>query len=208
MSAAPRTGAPALPAWPGPTSSLPLHRWWRLDWRFLIPSSEWEVIGCAGEVDEALREALPLVASRIEDVASDSDRVGRAGTCDLVVLVQPTRTELRSAVTALRPGGWMYVEVRRTVALRGPRSLMGWRRACVRSGLEDVAAHWHSPDLAGTTRMVAVEAGTAIRAVTGGPRTTRSRLRGAALEVLLRLRLLSAVVPAGSVVGRRPHGSA
>jgi hypothetical protein len=208
MNAAPGTGTPALPAGPGPTSSLPLHRWWRLDWRFLIPSSEWEVIGYAGRVDEELRQALPLLASRVEDVAPESGRVGPTGTCDVVVLVQPTHTELRSALRALRPGGWLYVEVRRTVALRGPRSLMGWRRACVRSGLEDVAAHWHSPDLAGTARMVAVDAGTAIRAMTGGARTTRSRLRGAALEALLRLRLLPAVVPGGSVVGRRPYGCA
>jgi hypothetical protein len=205
--------SPLTPAGPAPTTGersepepggLLLHRWRRLDWHFLLPSSEWTRIACGGRVDDELGRALPLLAPEVHEVASAADWSALSGSCDVVVLVEPTPAQLALAVAALRPGGWLYAEVRRALRSSGPRSLLGWRRALVRAGLEQVAVHWHAPGLADTQRIISVDAAVAVRHALGGHESFLKRLRAAVTEVPLRCGLFPVVVPEGSVIGRRP----
>jgi hypothetical protein len=181
-----------------------LHRWRRLDWRFLFPSTEWTRVACAGAVDDELREALPLLGPEVHEPRSAADWMSLAGSCDVVVLIDPTPEQLRLAVGALRPGGWLYAEVRRALRPSGPRSLLGWRRAFVRAGLEPVSAHWHTPGLAGTERIISVDAATAVRHALRGQGGLLRRVRAGVMDLVLLCRLFPVVVPEGSVVGRRP----
>ena len=200
----PLPGAAPAGGLPEGEPGLLLHRWRRLDWRFLVPSVEWTRIACAGAVDDELRAALPLVAPQVHEPTTAADWSALSGTCDVVVLVAPTPAQVQLAVTALRPGGWVYAEVRRTLRLSGPRSLLGWRRAFVHAGLDRVEAHWHAPGLTDTQRVVSVDATTAVRHALGGQGGLSRRVRAVVTEVLLRCRLFPVAVPEGSVVGRRP----
>jgi hypothetical protein len=187
-------------------AGLLLHRWRRLDWRFLLPSAEWTRVACAGAVDDELLEALPLLGPEVCAPDSAADWNSLSGSCDVVVLVEPTAAQLAHAVGALRPGGWLYAEVRRDLRSSGPRSLLGWRRAFVGAGLDPVSAHWHAPSPVGTERMISVDATTAVRHALRGRGGLLRRFRAGVMDLLLFCRLFPVVVPEGSVVGRRPPG--
>ncbi|MGY1636651.1 hypothetical protein ACI78V_08345 [Geodermatophilus sp. SYSU D00742] len=200
---------PAEPAAAGggslsPPPALLLHRWRRLDWRFLLPVPDVGRLAVGGRVDDGLRDALPLLAGEVHEVTSVAGWSALPGNCDVVVLVRPTVPELGRAAAALRPGGWLYAEVRRDLRGRGPRSLAGWHRALERLGLDDVAAHWHAPDLATTSRIVSLQDRTAVRhALDDHDRGRLGDLRSGLATVLLGAGLLPLLVPEGSVVGRR-----
>jgi hypothetical protein len=180
-----------------------------LDWRFLLPTDAYARVACAGAVDQALREALPLLAGEVHEPAEPSDWRALAGRCDVVVLVEPTPAQFRAAVGALRPGGWLYTEVRRTPRASGPRSLVGWRRAAVRAGLVEVCAHWHAPDLTEPQRIISLDAPMALRHALRRPSGgVRSLLRAGLVRTLVATGLFPLAVPAGSVTGQRPGGTA
>ena len=188
--------------------SLLLHAWRRLDWRFLLPTDAYARVACGGAVDQALREALPLLAGEVHEPATPSDWRALAGTCDVVVLVEPTAAQFRAAVGALRPGGWLYAEVRRTARTSGPRSLVGWRRAAVRAGLVEVCAHWHAPSLTAPLRIVSLDAPAALRHALRRPSGgIGSLLRAALVRTLVATGLFPLAVPTGSVIGQRPGGT-
>jgi hypothetical protein len=188
------------------STALQLHRWRRLDWRWLLPVPEVGDVVLAGPADALLVDALPLLGSSVHRVERREDWSAVAGSADLVVLVQPGDADLRGAVAALRPGGWVYAEVRRDLrAPRGRRTLLGHRAALRRAGLVDVTAHWHAPDFASCSRIVALEDRTVVRDALGRHQVVRF---GAALSLAgrtaLRLGLFPLAVREGSLVGRRP----
>ncbi|WP_369131774.1 hypothetical protein [Modestobacter sp. I12A-02662] len=190
---------------PSPTGETPLRAWHRLDWRFLLPECEPQVIACAGALDDDLVSGLPLIAPTVHTVTSPAGWAALAGTCDLVVLASPAPADLRPAAAALRPGGWLYAEVRRgRPSTRAPWTVRGWQRALRRAGLAEVAAHWHVPTIATSSRVIALDARVVLRDVL---LRTRRRRFGTALSLAaraaLRLGLVPVLVPEGSVVGRR-----
>jgi hypothetical protein len=193
--------APETPA----AQVLDLHRWRRLDWRFLLPTGTLDRIACGGAVDEELRAALPLLTPDIREPRDAAEWGGLAGSCDAVVLVRPTRDQLPPALAALRPGGWLYAEVARRTPIARPATVAGWRAAFIRAGLQDVSAYWHLPGPHGPSALVALDAGTALRHLVGRHgegrlSASRARLAGALLDV----RLLAHAIEEGAVAGRRP----
>lgn len=197
------TVVPAAPD--GAAADLLLHRWRRLDWRFLVPLETPARVACAGEVDDDLRVALPLLAPAVHRARSAADWEALSGRCDVVVLTRPDAAQLVPAVRALRPGGWLYVEVSRDRVRPRPRSVAGWRRALETQGLEDVTAYWHTPGLGDTRRIVPLDAAPAVRHALAEHRDSPAdALRGAVLRCLHTVGALPLVVPAGSVTGRRP----
>ncbi len=202
---APSGAVDAAAAAPSPAGGTPLRAWHRLDWRFLLPSCEPQVIACAGALDEDLVSGLPLIAPTVHTVTSPAGWAALAGACDLVVLASPAPADLGPAVAALRPGGWLYAEVHRgRPSSRGPWTVRGWQRAVRRAGLDEVAAHWHVPTIATSSRIIALDARVVLRDVL---LRTRRRRFGTALSLAaraaLRLGLVPLLVPEGSVVARR-----
>lgn len=185
---------------------LPLHLWRRLDWRYLLPVHRVGDVVLAGPADDLLEAALPLLGTSSCRIERREDWPSVREAADVVVLVQPDDDDLRGAVAALRPGGWVYAEVRRDFRLpRGQRSLVGRRRAWRRAGLVDVAAHWHAPDFATCSRIVDLDQHTVVRNALGRHQAVRF---GAALSLAgrtaLRLGLFPLAVREGSLLGRRP----
>jgi hypothetical protein len=157
-------------------------------------------------VDEDLMSGLALLGCPVHRVASAAAWADVSGQCEVVLLVRPSREEFQAAVAAVRPDGWVCVEVRRARPWgRGPRTLHGWRREFERAGLADVAAYWHVPDIATSSRIVSLDAPATVRDVLLRHRKVRF---GRALSLLarlaLRLGLLPLALPEGSLVGRRP----
>ena len=193
-----------------PSAALPLHRWRRLDWRFLVPTLQTAGVACAGDVDEELLAALPLLDPQVHRIREHGDWDRVAGACSVVVLVSPDRQDVHAAAVTVRPGGWIYAEVSRQIRRRsGPRTLPGWRRAFRRAGLEEVTAYWHAPDFATCSRIIAVDADAAVREALSRYQDVRfGRLLSLAGRLALRLGLFPLAVREGSVLGRRPAGPA
>ncbi|SDC39519.1 hypothetical protein SAMN05660690_1254 [Geodermatophilus telluris] len=194
-------GAPADPAAP----DLPLHLWRRLDWRFLLPSTRLRVVACGGTPDDDLLAALRLLQVDVVRPGPDWRPVADAAP-DVVVLVQPTAADLAAAAAAVRPGGWVYAEVRRDLHAAGPRTLLGWPRAFRAAGLTDVVAHWHAPDLRTCSRMVPLDAPALVRDALSRHGAVRfGRALSLAGRAAVALGVFPAGVPEGSTVGRRPE---
>jgi hypothetical protein len=204
-AATPVSGLPAPTR--GEHADLLLHRWRRLDWRFLIPTTGWARIGCGGDADDELRRALPLLDAEVRDLSVASSSA-LPETCDVIVLVHPTRAELRSAVPALRPGGWLYAEVRRAPTAAHLRSLRGWANAFRREGLEQVSVQWHAPDVGSAEQIIRLDATAAVRHALLRSGGSRPGLRNIAARVALTTGLLPLALSSGSVLGHRPLDAA
>jgi hypothetical protein len=200
----PHTHPPSPPADPA-APDLPLHLWRRLDWRFLLPSTRLGVVACGGTPDADLLAALRLLGVPVVRPGPDWRPVAEAAP-DAVVLVQPDVADLAAAAAAVRPGGWIYAEVRRDLRAGAPRTLLGWPRAFRAAGLTDVVAHWHAPDLATCSRMVPLDAPSLVRDALSRHGAVRfGRALSLAGRVAVALGVFPAGVPEGSVVGRRPE---
>jgi hypothetical protein len=187
-------------------SALPLHLWTTLDWRFLVPVLQPKRVGHGEGVEGLLLEAVRLLDPGSVAV-SEVGRLASGEGCDLVILVSPTRGELRAAVDALMPGGWLCVQAVSRPGL-GPehRTMMGWRRALVAAGLEDVAVHWHPPAVERSTRMVPVAARTAVRNTLLRHQAVRfGRAKSLVGRAALALGVFALAIREGTVVGRAPE---
>jgi hypothetical protein len=185
----------------------------RLDWRFLLPYPELDRVAHVGETEPALLEALEAFATSVTVVGAGPTRDQGLGSFPVVVAAGPTREELDRAIALLRPGGWLYVERRRSLLPAGcgrqARAARIHRRALVRRGLDQVTTYWHWPNFAASKWVVPVDDPTAVRyALRRHGGRGRARVLGRLGLVLLRTRLLSRVVPHVSVVARLPATAA
>jgi hypothetical protein len=187
-------------------AQLRLHSWRRLDWRFLQPDLEPDTVAYGGAADAELVAALRLLDSDVRPLAE----LAVADRADLVVLVDPARHDLLQAVAAVRPGGWVCAEIRRSTVPGRPASLWGWRRVFSDAGLDNVAVYWHAPTLASSARIVPVADPTAVLSTLRRHHGVRfGRAKAAVGRLALALRLFAVAIPEGTVVGRRPeHGTA
>jgi len=178
-----------------------LHLWRRLDWRFLLPSLELHRVGYGMGIEGEDVAALGLL-----DVNANPIGQSAAETLDAVLLSSPELPELRTAVQAVRPGGWVCAAVTRSlVARKRPRTLWGYRRALRRGGLVDVAVYWYAPTLAASARIVPVGSRTAVRNTLARHEGMRfGRMIALIGNVALGLGLFSVAIPEGMVVGQRP----
>ena len=143
---------------PPSTELLVLAR--RLDWRFLLPRPDLGRVAYLGRDDGELQAALTRLAD-LTTVAVEGDRttVADRSTFDVVVLSRPTAEECASAMSLLRPGGWLYAEIDSRFGMRkGPRRSVRSLPAAVRTlrelGFTEIAAFWHWPDFATCTHIV------------------------------------------------------
>lgn len=185
----------------------------RLDWRFLLPDPELGRVAHVGEAEPALLDALQVFAAGLTVVGGGASSEQEQGSFPVVVAVAPTAEGLDRAIGLLRPGGWLYLERRRSLFPAGrhrrARAAPVHRRALVRRGLDQVTTYWHWPNFAASKWIVPVGDPTAVRYALhqhrGGRRAQMLRRLGL---VLLRTGLLGHVVPCVSVVAQLPSTGA
>jgi hypothetical protein len=174
----------------------------RVDWRFLLPDPSLGQVAFIGKAQGSLPETLKMFSVALT-IADTSQRTPTM-LYDVVVTVDPTVEMLECAVTWMRSGGWLYVEVHGP-SLRGPlRFAHDYVEALKQLCLEEVEAHWHWPDFESCTEIAPLDSETALLQVfarhrSGGP----GRLKSALGRLLLRTRLLSRTVPCYSIVARK-----
>ena len=177
----------------------------RVDWRFLLPDPDLGRVACIGVSDAKLLESLRLLSAEL--VTSPSVRGTESDApYDLVVLRNPSKDNLDAANSLLRPGGWLYVEVEKSI----PRfeahahwSARGYARALRGRGFIEVGTYVHWPDFASCRAILPLDDAAAVRHGVGRARTNRLLLTRLA-PVLASARQLAFFVPCASVLGRRP----
>ncbi|HEX5467210.1 MAG TPA: hypothetical protein VFW92_11105 [Candidatus Limnocylindrales bacterium] len=180
----------------------------RLDWRFLLPDPDPRRWRWCGPERGGLRAALDqLVAPTAGSPGRSSVALAEQapGSIELVVAASAHPEDLDQAFAALRPGGWLYLELGGAAgrsARRPPAA--GLRGALHRAGFREADLVWPWPDHERTTRMMPLGRATPRigleRAGDALPRKVASR--GASL--LGGLGLLPAMVPAVRAVAHRP----
>lgn len=186
--------------------ALTLHLWRLLDWRFLLPGLQPKSVGYGGLIGSDVESAIHLLDPRAAAIRADAG--GSERLFDVVLLAVPDRTLFRSAALAVEPGGWLCVEVRRSLLGKSaPRTLNGWKREFVRSGLEDVTVYWNAPSLDATARIVPVTSGAAIRDTLSLHKNVRfGGAKAFAARLALTLGVFDVAIPGGTIVGQKPSG--
>jgi hypothetical protein len=106
----------------------------RADWRFLLENSTIRKSVCYD--DGLLAKAVELISDATVDPHTNP-----IGKCDLAVAVNPTPLTLRSAFSALRPGGCCYAEWYRP-RIAGHRQV---QRLLESAGFASVTCYWAWP---------------------------------------------------------------
>ena len=178
----------------------------RIDWRFLLPDPRLETVACLGCEDDALRNALPLFSQSVVFFRDAADNFEPGPRFDLVVACDPDQRTIESAAALLRPGGFLYCEVRRSMS-----GLSTWSRtprrtiACFeRIGFRDVCAHWHWPNFTDCNAIVPVnDDGAAVRFFLDQQGTgLAQRCKSAVGRAVLAAGLLDSLIGCYSVLGR------
>lgn len=177
----------------------------RVDWRFLLPDPELGRVACMGVTDEGLLESLRLFSTELVRWEGRGREQAEA-RYDLVVLRNPRDDDLDSASRLLRPAGWLYIEVEkslRRVEAHASKSARGYARSLRKRGFVDVGTHVHWPDFASCRAIVPLDDAAAVRHGVGRARTNRALLTRLA-PILAGTRQLAIFVPCASALGRLP----
>lgn len=175
----------------------------RLDWRFLLPDPALRSVGYSGPARGALLDSLRLFCASLALLDASGDA---AAQYDLVVARTPTPAALARAAAAVRPGGFLYVEVRQSLRPGGPRprGVADYVAVIARHGFEEVTAYWHWPNFEACAEIVALDQRNALLLALARRRAgSGARLKSALGRALVRSGLMARVVPCFSVVGRR-----
>lgn len=174
----------------------------RLDWRFLLADPRLGRVVVTGAPDTMLLAALGRFAGSVV--------VGEGTPADVVVACRPSPADLRAAIGRAGPGGSIVVElVGRPRPRRGGRLTAASANAVAarlrRDGFADVATYWTWPDHANGAEIVPLDDPSLLRLALARRRGSRhSVLKARFARALLRAGLGAAILPATTVVGRRP----
>jgi thymidylate kinase len=186
------------------TDPLPLHMWMLLDWRFLLPVVQPARIGYGGRISRDAIAAINLLdpsARRIDP----SPKGAAANEFGVALLTDPDAQLFEATVASLRPGGWICLQVRRSLRFApGPHTLAGWRRTVVRAGFDEVTVYWQVPTLEQPTRFVPTSSKTAVRDTLSHYSGVRfGKAKAAIGRLALNLGVFNIAAAGGTVVGRR-----
>jgi len=187
-----------------PASTLGLAR--RLDWRFLLADLGLGRVVVTGAPDPVLIAALRRFAASVA--------VGSGGPADVAVACRPSPAELRAAIRYVEPGGSIVVELFGRPRLRRSGRLTASSANAIaarlrRDGFADVATYWTWPDHADGAEIVPLDDMPLIWQTLARHRGARSsRLKARLVRTLFLAGLGGAIIPATTVVGRRPGPNA
>ena len=177
--------------------------WQLLDWRFLLPSAGLGQVAVGEHVPCDLRAALAIAGHGVVELT------GAAGPVDGVVLADSSRREISAAYAALRPGGGIYLQVRRgprpPAPVVRPSRWSAWSAVLRHAGFEAVTPYWSIPDL--DAQLLAVPLNSAPAARIGLQQrgsTWRGQVKMRALQLAWTLRAGPLTAREGFFVARRP----
>jgi hypothetical protein len=180
----------------------------RVDWRFLLPRPQLGATVYIGRRDAALIAALRAHAD-LTVVGEETLRFPTS-SFDLAVLKDAPLGSVRAGRDLVRPGGWVYAEVRSVLRRPGPvavgaRPVAWWCRAFADAGLTEVAAHWHVPNHHAAAFLVPLDDRGAVRLVLRRHQgSAAGRAKAAGGRALAAAGLIGLAVRDASVLGRRP----
>lgn len=132
----------------------------RIDWRFLLPDPSLGHVAYAGNTCESLIEALTLFSESLTRIETTAPVTQVDSGYDGVVIKETASDDvLRRCTTLLKPGGFLYIELRQARADRLLRRLQPGKvlTAIERLGYTDGQAHWHWPDFERCTRFIPLD---------------------------------------------------
>jgi hypothetical protein len=177
----------------------------RIDWRFLLPDPRLGSVVCIGCEEELLRDALLLFSRSVDFFRGPAEITDRTPRFDLVVMCGGGGLMLKSMAELVRPGGNLYLEVRRH-ALH-PRTWERTPRRAVagfeRIGFRNVRVHWHWPSLEACNSIVPLDDGGESARYFFGQQGTglAQRCKSAAGRAALATGLLPRLIGSYSVLG-------
>jgi len=179
--------------------------WQLLDWRFLLPGADLGRVAVGKSVPLRLRAALVESGHHVGELA-DSE----ATRLDTVVLSDSSHQEIQDARARLRPGGGLYLQVRRRPLGAERRALeckwSAWSALLHDCGFEAVSAYWSWPGLDRQLSVAPISSAPAARTVLERRGWT---LRGRIKVRLVRLAWTLGAGPLtareGFIVARRPE---
>lgn len=132
----------------------------RVDWRFLLPNPQLGRVAFGGKDDERLLASLSLFCVALTIVSPGEPP---SSSHDVAVTNDPTFARLSHLVEYLRPGGWLYLESRRTKLgdfRFSPRNQVAVLESL---GMENIEAHWHWPNFKSCTEIIPLDKDDAVR---------------------------------------------
>jgi len=190
-----------------PPSVLDHELFRRLDFRFLLPDPRLGDVAYCGDPDTLLARALAQFSESFQLIAAAEPRGS-----DLVVLINPSIAQVKTAVTCLRSDGCLYGEFRSSssVIAAGQTARPAHVAALLPTlGFSQVSLYWHRPDFESCKEMVPLKSKEAIiylltRNCSGAQLTIRRWFASMATRTQVLERIVSCV----SFVARRTewHG--
>jgi hypothetical protein len=182
----------------------------RVDWRFLLPNPNLGAVAYIGPARSTLIDSLRLFSDSLTMIAERPST--STEQYDIVVAHNPSSSQLRNAIDALRPQGWLYMEGYHPFSLsrlrRGerPRFSTSYLRALRQRGLDELAAYWHWPNFEACTEIVPLLDSSALLLSLGRRRSGKgSFLKAILSRALVRSGALPLLAPCFSVVARKGH---
>lgn len=195
----------------------------RIDWRFLLPDGSLGRVGCFAPADKELLTALRHFCSSLTLFSPNYPAcagVEQHELFDLLVISGTAMKTLEALKTALKPGGYLYWEVRRSSPRN--RRARGSKQSFSRFtpahryaeylrglGFNDIAIHWHRPGFVDCKEFIPLTASrqgeaAALRyAFSRDQSSLAGRLQLLAGKILMNSGLLSRLVPCFSVTARK-----
>ncbi len=204
----PGLGAPGLL---GASTDAVLHACRRVDWRFLLPDPVLGHLGYVGPASTPLAEALHQMSAAVVHLGTDSLAADQLGSLDGLVISGAPRQTLQNALRWVRPGGFVYVEVRGLLGRRrgspgraqdgSPRQ---YQRLLEAHGCGSVSRCWHWPEFDDCTRLIPLEAPAPLDYLFRGRSPNRvAQAAWAFAARLLASRLGCGLAPCLSLIARR-----
>ncbi|MFQ6115535.1 MAG: hypothetical protein ACE5NG_15860 [bacterium] len=203
----------------------------RVDWRFLLPDPQLHRVAYLGDNEGSLlialqhfSESLTVISSSVQRSQAEESR----SLFDLVVLRSRSQEDVEIASSLLRDKGYLYWEIDRTKFfnffgeitkkafsknnLPNSRPKKFWRLRHVRDyrvrleqlGFCDIEVHWHRPNFKTCLEIIPLNDQATLDYVFSQARgSLLGKLKLATGRSLLRIGLVSRVVPHLSVVARK-----
>lgn len=202
----------------------------RIDWRFLMPQPELREVVLIGSAEEEMIEALRHFSDSLKifsPVAPGGSSVESRERFDVAVVNSADPLTVQWAYEMLKPGAYLYWEVRRGKSPESPRGknvqpqngsmgaavrdsfprfahIHSYKKYLQESGFREIEINWHYPGFKNCKKIIPLEDSYALQYVFSRQQSSFSgRLKLWGGQLLNKSRLLPFIVPCFSLVAQK-----